>query len=92
MGSSMTKVRYGWGFKEASSLDQLAKSTVPMLFIHGDADDFVPTEMAYRCYEAKQQGYKELWLAPGSKHGLSYVDHPAEYTAVVRAFLERHVY
>ena len=92
MGSSMTRVRYGWGFREASSLKQLEKSTLPMLFIHGDADDFVPTEMVYRCYDAKKQGYKEIWLGEGSKHGYAYIDHPAEYTAKVREFLEEHVY
>ncbi len=92
MGGLMTRVRWGWGFKEASSLKQLEKSTVPMLFIHGDSDDFVPTEMVYRCYDAKKNGYKEMWLGPGSKHGASFTDHPAEYTAVVRKFLEQHVF
>ena len=29
------KLRYGWGFKEASSVDQLRKSTAPVFFIHG---------------------------------------------------------
>lgn len=92
MGDMMTKARFGWGYKEASSLKQLEKSTVPMLFIHGDSDDFVPTEMVYRCYDAKKNGYKEMWLGPGSKHGASFTDHPAEYTAVVRKFLEQHVF
>ena len=40
--SIVCKNRYGWSFKEASSVAQLAKCTRPMLFIHGDADDFVP--------------------------------------------------
>ena len=88
----ITKLRYGWGFKEASSVKQLKKSTLPILFIHGDNDDFVPTEMVYRNYEAKTRGYKELWLGEGSTHGTTILDHPAEYTDKVRDFLERHVY
>ena len=40
--SLVTKKKYGWGFWEASSVKQLAKCERPMLFIHGDADDFVP--------------------------------------------------
>ncbi len=88
----MVKLRWGWGFREASSVKQLQKSTLPILFIHGDNDDFVPTEMVYRNYEAKTQGYKELWLAPGSRHGEAFRDHPAEYTAKVREFLNGHVY
>ena len=81
--------RYGWGFKEASSVNQLAKSDLPMLFIHGENDDFVPTEHVYKNYEAKTNGYKELWIAPGSKHAMAFKDHPQEYTEHVRAFLEK---
>ena len=73
-------------------MKQLQKSTLPILFVHGDNDDFVPTEMVYRNYEAKTQGYKELWLAPGSRHGEAFRDHPAEYTEKVREFLNGHVY
>ena len=78
---------YGWNFKEASSVDQLAKCKRPMLFIHGDADDFVPTAMVYENYDAKVDGYKEIWLAPGAEHALSYKRHPADYYVHVRDFL-----
>jgi len=78
---------YGWNFKEASSVNQLAKCKRPMLFIHGDKDDFVPTAMVYENYEAKVDGYKEIWLAPDAGHGLSYKTHPAEYYRRVRDFL-----
>ena len=85
--SIVCKHRYGWTFKEASSVNQLAKCTRPMLFIHGDSDDFVPTDHVYKNYAAKTQGYKEIWLAPGSAHAMAYKDHPAEYTQHVRDFL-----
>ena len=87
--SIVCKNRYGWSFKEASSVNQLAKSEKPMLFIHGEKDDFVPTEHVYKNYEAKTKGYKEMWIAPESKHAMSFKDHPAEYTEHVRAFLDK---
>ena len=87
--SIVCKRRYGWGFKEASSVDQLAKSEKPVLFIHGDSDDFVPTAHVYKNFEAKTKGYKEMWLAPGSAHAMAYKDHPAEYTEHVRSFLAK---
>lgn len=83
------KHRYGWSFKEASSLDQLAKCDRPMLFIHGEKDDFVPTADVYKNYAAKTKGYKEMWLAPGSAHAMAWKDHPADYTEHVRAFLAK---
>ena len=41
--SALVKARYGWSFKEASPLNQVAKCRKPMLFIHGSNDKFVPT-------------------------------------------------
>lgn len=61
-----------------------------MLFIHGDADTFVPTWMVYPLYEAKPQP-KELWIAPGTKHAEAYKDHPTAYTERVKAFVEKYI-
>ena len=68
----------------------MAKCELPMLFIHGDADDYVPTWMVYPLYEAKP-GEKELRLVPGAGHAYSYRDNREEYTAVVRAFVGKYV-
>ena len=87
--SLVTKKRYGWGFWEASSLKQLAKCDKPMLFIHGDADDFVPTDHVYKNYDAKVNGYKELWITEGAVHANSYAKYPQEYTQRVRDFLAK---
>lgn len=88
--NAVTRRKYGWDFKEASSVAQLAKSDRPVFFIHGDGDDFVPTRFVYECYEAKTKGYKELWVVENTPdHAASYRDHPVEYTEHVRAFLEK---
>ena len=44
-------LRAGYSINEASALEQVRKATVPMLFIHGDADDFIPVEMVDTLYE-----------------------------------------
>lgn len=87
--SLVTKIKYGWGFWQASSVKQLKKCDRPMLFIHGDADDFVPFSHLQKNYDAKIHGYKEMWVAEGAVHANSYAKHPEEYTEHVRAFLER---
>lgn len=87
----LCQIRYGWGFKEASPLKQVAKCELPMLFIHGDQDKFVPTWMVYPLYEAKP-GSKQLWIAPGSEHAFSYRDHRDAYTAQVSDFVNRYVH
>ncbi len=87
--STVTKHRYGWSFKEASSVKQLAKCERPMLFIHGDADDFVPFSHLQKNYDAKVKGYKEMWVAKGAVHANSYAKYPKEYTQHVRDFLAK---
>ena len=83
------KNRYGWSFKEASSVNQLAKCDRPMLFIHGDADDFVPFSHLQKNYDAKVNGYKEMWVAPGAVHANAFAKYPQEYKQHVANFLEK---
>ena len=83
------KHRYGWSFKEASSVNQLAKCEKPMLFIHGDADDFVPFSHLQKNYDAKTKGYKEMWVAEGAVHANAYAKYPEEYTRRVSEFLKK---
>lgn len=83
--------RFGLDFHEASSVKQLARCSKPMLFIHGSGDELVPVDMVKENYDAKSEGYKELWIAPGAAHSRSYPCYPAEYTSRVRRFLKEHV-
>jgi hypothetical protein len=86
--SLVTKNKYGWGFWEASSVKQLEKCEKPMLFIHGDADDFVPFSHLWQNYNAKKKGYKEYWVAHGAVHANSYAKYPEEYKHKVSNFLK----
>lgn len=83
--------KYGWNFREASSLEQVRKCRLPMLFIHGDADDYVPTAMVRPLYDAKP-GDKELWIVPGAAHACSYRDGREAYTARVGAFAAKYIH
>ena len=82
------KKKYGWSFKEASSVNQLAKCDRPMLFIHGDADDFVPFSHLQKNYDAKTKGYKDMWVAKGAVHANAFAKYPEEYKQKVAGFLE----
>lgn len=84
--SLTNKIKNGWSFQEASPLHQIIKSNKPLLLIYGDTDNYVPTTMAETLYGVKT-GKKSLWLAPGSRHANAYKDHPEEYTAKVKNFL-----
>lgn len=48
----VANVRANYDIKEASALEQVKNNKTPILFIHGDADDFVPEYMCEELYEA----------------------------------------
>ena len=88
--SVICKLRMGWDFKEASMLDAVKRCTLPMLFIHGDQDDFVPSWMVKPLYAAKPAP-KEIYMGKGSAHAQTVIDHEAEYTARVQAFVSKYI-
>ena len=83
----LCKLRYGWSFSEASAIGEVRKSEHPMLFIHGNKDTFVPTEMVYRLHDAKPSK-KQLWITEGAEHAQSYLLYRDEYLQRVRNFLK----
>lgn len=92
--SLLCKLRYGWSFGEASAIGEVRKSQRPMLFIHGNKDTFVPTEMVRRLYDAKagpstRLPKKELWITEGAEHAESYMKHKDDYIRRVRRFCEK---
>ncbi|MFX3633111.1 MAG: alpha/beta hydrolase [Candidatus Pristimantibacillus sp.] len=87
--SVLCRYRAGYSFAEASALKQVAKATKPILFIHGDQDAFVPTEMVNRLYE-QCNSEKELHIVPGAGHGLAYLTDPGGYIKAVRSFFQKH--
>ena len=83
--SLLCRLHYGWSFQEAAPIRQIAKCRYPMLLIHGDSDDFVPSWMVHPLYEAKPEP-KQLWVTKGSQHAVSYRDYPEEYAERLRRF------
>lgn len=63
----------------------LARCHVPVLFIHGTDDRFVPVEMTFENYKACTSP-KRLLVVPGAEHGMSYLVDPAGYQTAVKAF------
>ena len=56
----------------ASAARALEKCRVPVLFIHGEADGFVPCDMSRENY-ARCAAPKALVTVPGADHGFSYL-------------------
>ena len=86
--SALCDWKYGWNFREASALEQVKKCELPMFFIHGDKDDYVPTWMVYDLYRAKPEP-KEIWVTREVDHAHSYRQYPLEYRRKVGDFTNK---
>ncbi len=86
----MTMIRAGYNLKDADALAAVKQSKTPTLFIHGDADDFVPTEMVYPLYEAATCE-KKLFIVKGAGHGQSRDVDPEGYWKEVDAFIKTYM-
>ncbi len=84
--SLLTKLKAGYSFYDASALKQVKKNKLPMLFIHGGGDTFVPTEMVYRLFDSCKAP-KKLLVIEGAGHGLSYTVDRVTYEKQVIEFL-----
>ncbi|KGP90562.1 peptidase [Pontibacillus chungwhensis BH030062] len=85
--SMVTNIRAGYTFEEASTIDQVKNSDLPIFIIHGEDDELVPTDMAERLYKAAP-GIKELWIVPGATHTDGYTVAEEEYQDRIKKFIE----
>lgn len=68
-----------------STTEALKNAGVPVLFIHGTDDKFVPIEMTFENYKACSSE-KRLFIVPGAEHGMSYLEDKAGYEQAVTEF------
>lgn len=68
-----------------STVDALMENEIPVLFIHGTDDDFVPVEMTFENYKASIAP-KRLFIVPGANHAMSYIVDKNGYEDVVINF------
>ncbi len=72
---------------ESSAVSAVSESDVPILIIHGGADDFVPCYMAEEIYKACRSE-KKLLIVPGAGHGMSYLVDKDLYEKTVKDFIK----
>ncbi len=80
----------GFSFYECDSRKTLARSKTPVLFIHGEADTFVPCAMSKAGFDACRSE-KALHLVAGAGHGRSYLYEPERLRDTLSDFFHRHL-
>ncbi|NLR90826.1 alpha/beta hydrolase [Flammeovirga agarivorans] len=85
--SLLAKIRAGFYFADASPIKGIRQSKVPVLFIHGKADTYIPMEMSQELYDAKSQGAKFIWFVDKAEHARSITTAPVEYEKKVMNYI-----
>ena len=80
----------GFSLWECDSRKTLAQSKIPILFIHGRADTFVPCHMSQAGYDVCADR-AELHLVEGAGHGKSYLYDPEGLTRALTDFFNRNL-
>ncbi|ELC8393363.1 alpha/beta hydrolase [Clostridium perfringens] len=83
------KTKAKFSMKKIVPIDIVASTSLPMMFIHGKEDYFVPWYMAVDLYKAKTKGYKELYLVEGAKHAEALEVNKILYEKKIMPFIEK---
>ena len=74
--------------EEKSPIESMKRCRLPIIFIHGDADDFVPHAMSVENYDACASVHKKLVTVKGAGHALCYVVDSENYVKELKEFFE----
>ena len=93
MYNHFLKTFFGVNLKEANAEKQLKKAKIPMLFIHGDADGFVPYKNLKKLYDAHPLAdHKDQYTVKGADHAMAYPTDEEEYKNQLDKFLNKEFY
>ena len=75
----------GFKLEDASPLEAVKNCKVPIIFIHGDNDDFIPHQMSDELYEACPT-LKKIVKIEGAGHGLAFPTNKEKYYGALLDF------
>ena len=86
---AVNRMTAGYGFTDADSVRSMEKSRLPLAYICGDCDRYVPLDMAMRIYNACVQD-KVLLIAEGAGHAASFMTENEKYRNLITEFINTH--
>ncbi len=79
-----------YGLKDASTVEALKRTRLPVMFVHGQRDRFVPPYMSEQNYEACVMD-KCIMRSENAVHGTSWLDDTDKYVEMLSDFLAKHL-
>jgi hypothetical protein len=81
------RLKYGVDLAEAQPELAVQRTKVPILLIHGEADNETPPKHSEEI--AARNPAIQLWLVPGAVHTGAYAAAPRQFESKVLAWFER---
>lgn len=90
INDALCRKKAGYGFSDYSTLDAVKATAIPMLFIHGREDNFVPLWMTEKNYKECRSA-KEILIVDNASHAASYYEDKDAYEEKVKGFLGKYI-
>ena len=87
--SAYTKRLHKYDIKEADIIKCVKKTKIPILYIHGKIDAFVPSENSQNLYNATPERLRDICFVEGADHVMSYVTLGVEYERKINNFFRK---
>jgi hypothetical protein len=88
-GFLYARVRYGLDLRRASSARAIEMSQIPVLLIHGTADEKTPLRHSLELHAIRPQTSR-LWEVPGARHTKAISVEPEAYPRTIVQWFRTH--
>lgn len=89
IADTVNQHKAGYGLDECNAAREVRKATVPILFIHGSADTFVPCQMCEKIYK-NCTAPKQKLIIEGAAHAESYYKDTKAYENALDEFIGKY--
>ena len=89
IADTVNQHKAGYGLDECNAAREVRRATVPILFIHGSADSFVPCQMCEKIYK-NCTAPKQKLIVEGAAHAESYYKDTKAYEKSLDEFIGKY--
>ena len=88
--NQVNKLLAKFDLKETDVRESVKNAKAPMLFVHGDADDFVPTRMVFELFDLCGNE-KDILVVKGAAHAESILIGADAYKSKLKEFISKYI-
>ncbi len=85
----MMMARILYGYRRTDPADTIASVKCPILFIQGDCDDWVSTDITERLHKLSNNPQDEVWFVPNAGHTKTFYINPDGYISRITSFFSK---